>query len=124
MRFLCNDCNQELQTKHYWAGMTVTCPNCDNATELSYRKGQKIPDTEYSIAFSDFKHLVSYEPYSKKIDPILEKLLNCSVERSESGIKLIAADGSLIPLETAHLEIQHNPSSQRGIYGVAMSLWR
>ena len=104
--------------------MSVICPGCGNVTELNYREGQKIPNTEYSISFSDFKRLVTYEPYYKVIDPIVEKILNCSVERTETSVKLVAEDGSLIPLEVAHFEIQFHPGFQRSIYGAAMSLWR
>ena len=124
MRFLCDRCDQTLDSEHYWKGMIVTCPRCGESTMLSYREGQKIPNTKYSISFSDFKHLVTYEPYSKAVDPIIEKLLNCSVERTEKSVSLVAEDGSLIPLEVAHFEIQLNHKSQRTLYGVAMSQWR
>jgi hypothetical protein len=124
MRFLCNHCEQKLHTKHYWEGMSITCPSCDKPTELIYRKGQEIPNTEYSISFSDFKQLLTYQPYAKAIDPIVEKPLKCSIKRPEKGIKLVEEDGSLVPLEVAHLEIQFDPDAQRIIYGAAMDQWR
>jgi hypothetical protein len=124
MRFLCNHCDQKLATKHYWEGMSITCPSCGKPTELRYREGQIIPDIGYSISFSDFKQLLTYEPYAKAIDPIVKKLLKCSIERTEKGVKLVAEDGSLIPLEVVHLEIQFDRDSQRIIYGAAMDQWR
>jgi len=57
MRFLCNHCDQKIHANHYWKGMSVTCPGCGKFTELRYREGQEIPDTEYGISFSDFKQL-------------------------------------------------------------------
>jgi hypothetical protein len=124
MRFLCNNCDQKLHTKHYWEGLTITCPNCGKSTELRYRKGQEIPSTEYSISFSGFKQLLTYKPYAKAIDPIVKKLLNCSIERTERAVKLVGEDGSLIPLEVAHFEIQLDRDSRHIIYGAAMSQWR
>jgi hypothetical protein len=124
MRFLCNNCDQKLHTKHYWEGMSINCPSCGKPTELRYREGQEIPNTEYSISFRDFKQLLTYQPYSKAIDPIVEKLLQCSIERTENGVKIVSEDGSLIPSEVAHLEIQFDPDSQRIIYGAAMDQWR
>ena len=124
MRFFCNNCDQKLHTKHYWEGMFITCPNFGKSTELRYREGQEIPSIEYSISFRDFKQLLTHEPYAKAIDPIVEKLLQCSIERREKGVKLVSEDGSLIPLEVAHLEIQFNRDSQRIIYGAAMDQWR
>jgi hypothetical protein len=124
MRFLCNNCDAKINAKHYWEGLSIVCPNCSQPTELRYRKGQSIPNTEYSISFSDFKQLLTYEPYSKAVDPVVKKLLKCSIERREANVKLIEEDGSLIPLEVAHLEIQLDPKAQRLIYGTAMSQWR
>ena len=66
----------------------------------------------------------SYKPYAKAIDPIVKKLLKCSIERIEKGVKLVGEDGSFIPLEVAHLEIQLDRDSQHIIYGAAMSHWR
>ncbi|MEP7133938.1 MAG: hypothetical protein ABI904_03295 [Chloroflexota bacterium] len=86
--------------------------------------GQSIPNIEYSISFSDFKQLLTYEPYSAAVDPVIKKLLNCSIERMELGVKLVEEDGSLIPLEVAHLEIQLDHEAQRLIYNTAMSQWR
>jgi hypothetical protein len=124
MRFLCNNCDQKLHTKHFWVGMSVTCPSCGKQTELSYREGQEIPNIEYSISFRAFKQLLTDAPYSKAIDPIVKKLLGCSIQRTEAGVKLVGEDGSLIPLEVAHLEIQSDRDSQRIIYGAAMDQWR
>ena len=124
MRFLCNHCDEKLEAKHYWEGMSITCPNCGKPTELKYRLGQKIPNTEYSISFRDFKQLMTYQPYAKAIDPIVKKLLKCSIERTETGVKFVAEDGSFIPLEVAHLEIQLDRDSQQTIYRAAMSQWR
>jgi hypothetical protein len=124
MRFLCSNCDAKINTKHYWEGLSIVCPNCGQPTELRYRKGQNIPNTEYSISFSDFKQLLTYEPYSKEVDPVVKKLLKCSIERTETGVKLTEEDGSLIPLEVAHLEIQLDQKAQRLIYGTAMSQWR
>jgi predicted RNA-binding Zn-ribbon protein involved in translation (DUF1610 family) len=124
MRFFCNNCNQKIHASHYWEGMSVTCPSCGKSTELRYREGQKIPNTEYSISFRDFRHLLVDKTYSKALSPIIEKLLGCSVKRTEAGVELVAKDGSLIPLEVAHFEIQTNSNSQRVIYGAAMSQWR
>ena len=123
MRFICNHCDQKLHTQHYWQGLFVTCPSCGKSTELSYREGQNIPNTEYSLSYSDFKQLIAYEPYSTAINSNVEKFLNCSVQRTEKGAKLIAKDGSLIPLEVAHFEIQFDSNSQRNIYNAAMSQW-
>jgi hypothetical protein len=124
MRFLCNNCDAGIHTKHYWEGLSVICPNCGKATELKYRTGQRIPNTEYSISFSDFKQLLSYEAYSQAIDPIIKKFLECSIERTESGVKLVEEDGSFIPFEAAHLEIQLDHETQQIIYNAAMNLWR
>jgi hypothetical protein len=124
MRFLCNNCDQEIQANHYWKGMSIACPSCGKSTELEYREGQKIPNIGYSMSFSDFKQLLSYEPYSKTIHPIVEKLLKCSIKRTKIGIELVAEDGSLIPLEVAHFEIQMNDSSRGEVYNAAMSQWR
>jgi hypothetical protein len=110
--------------KHYWEGLSIICPNCGRPTELRYREGQSIPNTEYSISFSDFKQLLTYEPYSQAIDPVVRKLLKCSIDRTEAAVKLVEEDGSLIPLEAAHLQIQLDPEAQRTIYNAAMNLWR
>jgi phage FluMu protein Com len=120
MRFRCNHCNQKIHANHYWSGMSVTCPSCGRTTELKYRAGQEIPNTEYSISFSEFKQLF-HETNLEAIYPIVEKILKCWVERSEVGIKLVATDGSLIPLEVAHFEIQMNSESQYKIYNAAMT---
>src|SRR5262245_56301327 len=124
MRFLCNHCDQKLHTKHYWEGMSILCPSCGKSTELKYRTGQSIPEIGYSITFRELRQLLTDEAYSKDIDPIVEKLLNCSVDRSGSRVRLAAEDGSLIPMEIAHLEIQSNSDSQRVMYGAAMDQWR
>ena len=124
MRFICNSCKQKIDCGPYWEGMSITCPGCDKITELTYKEGQKIPNTEYSISFADFKQLLTYEPYSELIHPLVQKHLRYSIERSNGSVKLVAEDGSLIPLETAHLEIQLKSGPQREIYGTAMSLWR
>ncbi|MBC7877146.1 MAG: hypothetical protein H7Y59_08260 [Anaerolineales bacterium] len=123
MRFLCDHCDQKLHSGHYWGGISITCPNCGKSTGLSYREGQSIPNTEYSLSFNDFKQLLTSEPYSTAIDSIVEKSLNCSIKRTEAGIKLVAEDGSLIPLQVAHFEIQFNINSQRDIYNAAMTQW-
>lgn len=78
----------------------------------------------YSISYSDFKQLLTDKAYTKTIHPLVKGFLNCSVERAEDSARLIAQDGSLIPLEVAHLEIQGNRESQRQIYNAAMDLWR
>jgi hypothetical protein len=124
MRFLCNNCDAKISTEHYWEGLSVVCPNCGQPTELRYRNGQSIPNTKYSISFSQFQQLLTYEPYSKAVDPVVEKLLKCSIERTGAGVKLIDEDRSLIPLEVAHLELQLDQKAQRLIYGTAMSQWR
>ena len=123
MRFLCRNCDARIHTRHCWEGLSIICPNCGRSTELRYREGQSIANTEYSISFSDFKQLLTYEPYAKAIDPVIKKLLKCSIERAEAGPKLVAEDGSLIPLETAHIEIQLDPGSQQTIYNAAISQW-
>ncbi|MFI0416540.1 MAG: hypothetical protein ACH255_20670 [Candidatus Thiodiazotropha sp.] len=124
MRFICNNCRKKIDCGPYWEGMSITCPGCNEITELTYKEGQKIQNTEYSISFTDFKQLLSYEPYSEIIHPLVKKYLRCSIERSNGCVKLVAEDNSLIPLESAHLEIQLNSGQQREIYGAAMSLWR
>ncbi len=124
MRFLCNHCDAKLSAKHYWEGLSIVCPSCGQITELKYRVGQSIPNTEYSISFSDFKQLLTDEAYAKAVDPLVKQLLKCSIERTEPGVKLIDEDGSFIPLEAAHLEIQLDQHAQRLIYGTAMSQWR
>lgn len=123
MRFLCNHCDQKLHTKHYWQGLSVTCPSCCKTTELHYREGHEIPNTEYSISFSEFKSLITYEPYSDNVDSIVKNMLNCSIQRTNTEVKLVVEDGSLIPLEAAHFEIQLNNSAQRDIYNAAMNRW-
>jgi hypothetical protein len=123
MRFLCTHCDQKLHTGHYWQGLSVTCPSCGKSTELHYREGYEIPNTEYSISFSEFKSLITYEPYSDNVDSIVKNMLNCSIQRTKTEVKLVVEDGSLIPLEAAHLEIQLNNGSQRNIYNAAMSRW-
>jgi len=124
MRFLCNHCDQKIHANHYWTGMSVTCPGCGKVTELGYRLDQPIPYTEFNVKFSDFKHLILDGVYSEGIHPLVEELLGCSVQRTETGIVLAAEDGSLIPLEVAHLEIQMNTVSRGKLYSAAMNLWR
>lgn len=122
MRFLCNHCDQKIHANHYWKGMSVTCPGCGRSTELRYREDQDIPNTEYSTSFSDFKQLFD-DISSEAIHSIMEDVLHCSVARTESGVKVIAQDGSLVPLEVAHFEIQMNSDYQRKIYNAAMDQW-
>ena len=124
MRFLCDNCDVKINTSHSWEGLSVVCPNCDQHIELQYRKGQRISNTEYSISFSDFKHLLTYESYAKAVDPVVKNLLKCLIERTGTRVRLIAEDGSLIPLEVAHLEIQFDRMAQQLIYNTAMSQWR
>jgi len=124
MRFLCDHCDTKIHTEHFWEGLSVVCPNCGQPTELKYRNGQSIPDTGYSISFRDFKQLITYDAYAEAIDPVIQKLLKCSIERTAKGAKLMAEDGSLIPFEAAHLEIQLDPEARGVIYNTAMSQWR
>ena len=124
MRFLCNNCDAKISTKYCWEGLSITCPACGKPTELRHRRDEGTSGIAYSITFSDFKQLLSREPYFTKVDPVVKEFLKCSIERTETGVKLIEEDGSLIPLEVAHLEIQFNPNFQRSIYNIAMSLWR
>ncbi len=86
--------------------------------------GQSIPWTGTSVTFSDFEQLLTDQAYSEGIYPLVKEILGCSIERTETGVKLVDEDGSLIPLEVAHLEIQLNPESQGRIYNAAMNLWR
>jgi hypothetical protein len=76
------------------------------------------------MTFSDFKQLLTYGPYSEVVDPLVKELLGCAIERSEMGVRLVDEDGSLIPFEAAHLEIQSNDETQGHIYNIAMGLWR
>lgn len=124
MRFFCNHCDARISTDHYWEGLSVLCPNCGKSTELKYRLGQNIPWTGYSVTFSSFKQLLTYKPYYESVDSLVMELLGCSIERTETEVRLVDKDGSLIPLEVAHLEIQLNPESRGRIYNAAMSLWR
>jgi hypothetical protein len=88
MRFFCDNCKQKIECNHYWKGMTVTCPGCGKFTDLVYEEGQKIPNTEYSISFKDFRQLVTNESYSKRIYPFVQKHLQCSIVRTSEGIRL------------------------------------
>jgi hypothetical protein len=124
MRFLCNNCEAKISTKHFWEEFSIICPNCGKSTELKYRVGQSIPWFECDITFSDFKQLLTNRAYSKTVDPVIKELLGCSIERTEMGVKLIGEDGSLIPLEVAHVEIQLDSAAQILIYNTAMGLWR
>jgi hypothetical protein len=86
--------------------------------------GQNILWFQCDITFNDFKQLLAGESSLETIEPVVKELLGCSIERTELGVKLIAADGSFIPLEVAHLQLQFNPQAQALIYNAAMNLWR
>lgn len=124
MRFFCNHCDARITTKHYWEGLSIICPNCGQSTRLKYRAGQSIPGIGCSITFIDFEQLLTEKAYSEVMDPLVEKLLGCSIERTETGVKLVEDDGSFIPLEVAHVELQLDPEAQGQIYNAAMSMWR
>jgi predicted RNA-binding Zn-ribbon protein involved in translation (DUF1610 family) len=124
MSFLCNSCDEKLNARYHWRGLSVVCPNCGQPTELEYRVGQNIPVMVCSTSFSEFKNTVVNEAFSETMYPVIEKLLNCSIARTKTGVKLIAEDGSTIPLETAHLEIQLNPNSQAIMYNAIMEYTR
>jgi hypothetical protein len=124
MRFICHHCDQQIHASHVWEGLSVNCPACGSTTELKYRVGQEIPEMGYSLSFRDFKQLVTDKAYTMTIHPLVKGFLNCSVERAKGSVRLTAQDGSLIPLEAAHFEIQGNNESQRKIYDAAMDLWR
>jgi hypothetical protein len=76
------------------------------------------------MTFSNFKQLLTYPAYFEAVDPLVKELLGCSIERMETAVRLVDEDGSLIPLEAAHLEIQSNDEMRGRIYNVAMDLWR
>jgi hypothetical protein len=124
MRFLCDHCDGRIETDHYWTGLTLACPHCGESTELRYRNGQSIPWTGIDITFTNFKQFMTNSIYAEAVDPLVSELLGCTVERTEAGARLTAADGSLIPWEAAHIAIQSDRVKQGRIYNTAMNMWR
>lgn len=130
MGFFCEHCDAEIDAPYEWGGMLIGCPGCSGLTTLRYKSGQSIAlsSSGYSLPFRDFVGLMTQEGWREQAHPLVERLLECSIERGQnsfgSTFVLRARSGALIPYEVAHLRIQADADAQRRLYNLAMNLWR
>lgn len=128
MSFFCPHCNTENGAGKIWLGMVIHCPACSRELTLSSdihmgaSKSSEVSEG-YAVTFQDFCLLLADEEAMKKTKPVLEKLLDCSVERF-SDRYVLKRKGMLVPFEIAHLNLQLDADKQREFYNLTMWIWR
>ena len=78
----------------------------------------------YGISFRDFVGLLNDKGWREETHPLIEQLLGCLIQQHGDSFILRAKNGTYIPYEVAHLQIQAHSASQGQLYQLAMSLWR
>jgi hypothetical protein len=128
MSFLCPHCNFENGASRVWEGMVIRCPVCLRDIALTYdlqlwtNKASNSYDG-YATSFREFCNLLQDKGAMQTSKPVIEKLLDCSIELLGDRF-VLKRQGAFIPLEVAHILIQFDPVKQREFYNTRMYIYR
>ena len=79
--------------------------------------------TGYCLDFAEFSRLLrSADP--AELNAAAFRLVELVFARDEEGPRVRRREGGAVSLQAAHAMIQQNAAAQRGLYNLAMSLWR
>jgi hypothetical protein len=103
--------------------MTV-CPSCAQRIRPEVPVGTEYPDTGYGITLEHFRQLLDNGVARPVMSALLDRWYGYEIG-SDAGLPTVQTRaGDRVDIMELHREIQGDPTRQRELYGVAMSLWR
>jgi hypothetical protein len=75
------------------------------------------------VSFDQFRQLVTYAPFQKKIGALLSHWYGYEIVGQDEATVVQSASAHPVSLELLHQKIQREPAKQYELYQVAMGLW-
>jgi hypothetical protein len=120
---ICPNCSRAFREAAGAFAANITCPHCGCLFRTAETAEVRYADEGYKLDFSDF-NLVLRDASPDELNAAVFRVANLRYISTPEGPAVFRSTGGAVSLQTAHVIIQENASAQRGLYNLAMALWR